>query len=155
MRLLIISFSPGRLEFFEPAEAATVLKRSEAWLGDGAAKGVWGITSVHLREIAELREIRSGGPKAPTVRMIGTRARTGSPEVLLGKPSTQTLSAPHNRGTLDGVSGVLERLRHQVVLHLLSRSRRCVPESPRDRKQRDAILDQPGRMGMVQIVDPW
>ena len=74
-----------KLEFFEPAEAATVLKCSEAWLRDGAAKGefphaVWGkgkivFTSVHLREIAELREVRSGSPTAPAVRMIGTRAQ--------------------------------------------------------------------------------
>lgn len=73
------------LEFFEPAEAATVLKCSEAWLRDGAAKGefphaVWGkgkiiFTSVHLREIAELREVRAGGATAPSVWMIGTRAQ--------------------------------------------------------------------------------
>ncbi|MEC5181268.1 hypothetical protein [Arthrobacter sp. CG_A4] len=74
-----------KLEFFEPAEAATVLKCSEAWLRDGAAKGefphaVWGkgkiiFTSVHLREIALLREVRSTGPTAQSVRMIGTRAQ--------------------------------------------------------------------------------
>lgn len=74
-----------KLEFFEPAEAATVLKCSEAWLRDGAAKGefphaVWGkgkiiFTSAHLREIAELREVRSTGPTAPSVRIIGTRAQ--------------------------------------------------------------------------------
>lgn len=50
-----------KLEFFEPAEAATVLKCSESWLRDGAANGefphaAWGkgkiiFTSVHLREI--------------------------------------------------------------------------------------------------------
>jgi|GEM_PF-2289945 len=75
-----------KLEFFEPAEAATVLKCSEAWLREGATKGdfphvVWGkgkiiFTSVHLKEIAQLREVRSTGPStAPTVRMIGTRAQ--------------------------------------------------------------------------------
>jgi hypothetical protein len=74
-----------KLEFFEPAEAATVLKCSEAWLRDGAAKGefphaVWGkgkivFTSVHLREIAELREVRTTGPAPQSVRMIGTRAQ--------------------------------------------------------------------------------
>ena len=74
-----------KLEFFEPAEAATVLKCSEAWLREGAAKGefphaVWGkgkiiFTSVHLREIAQLREVRSAGPAAQSIRMIGTRAQ--------------------------------------------------------------------------------
>lgn len=74
-----------KLEFFEPAEAATVLKCSEAWLRDGAATGefphaVWGkgkivFTSVHLREIAQLREVRSTGTSTTSVRMIGTRAQ--------------------------------------------------------------------------------
>jgi hypothetical protein len=74
-----------KLEFFEPSEAATVLKCSEAWLREGAAKGefphaVWGkgkiiFTSVHLREIAQLREVRSAGPTAQSVRLIGTRAQ--------------------------------------------------------------------------------
>ncbi|MDQ0078216.1 hypothetical protein [Arthrobacter oryzae] len=74
-----------KLEFFEPGEAASVLKCSEAWLRDGAAKGefphsVWGkgkivFTSVHLKEIAQLREVRSAGPSAASVRMIGTRAQ--------------------------------------------------------------------------------
>jgi hypothetical protein len=74
-----------KLEFFEPAEAATVLKCSEAWLREGAAKGefphsVWGkgkivFTSVHLKEIAQLREVRSTSTSPSSVRMIGTRAR--------------------------------------------------------------------------------
>ncbi len=74
-----------KLKFFEPAEAASVLKCSEAWLRDGAAKrefphAVWGkgkivFTSAHLREIAALREVRTGGPTARSVRMIGTRAQ--------------------------------------------------------------------------------
>jgi hypothetical protein len=74
-----------KLEFFEPAEAASVLKCSEAWLRDGAAKGefphsVWGkgkivFTSVHLKEIAQLREVRSTSTSPASVRMIGTRAQ--------------------------------------------------------------------------------
>ena len=74
-----------KLEFFEPAEAASVLKCTEAWLREGAAKGdfphaVWGkgkiiFTSGHLKEIAQLREVRSHGPARSTVRMIGTRAQ--------------------------------------------------------------------------------
>lgn len=74
-----------KLEFFEPAEAATVLKCSEAWLREGAAKGefphsVWGkgkivFTSVHLKEIAQLREVRSTSTSPASVRMIGTRAQ--------------------------------------------------------------------------------
>lgn len=75
-----------KLEFFEPAEAASVLKCSEAWLRDGAAKGefphsVWGkgkivFTSVHLKEIAQLREVRSTSTSSASVRMIGTRAQS-------------------------------------------------------------------------------
>lgn len=74
-----------KLEFFEPAEAASVLKCSEAWLREGAAKGefphsVWGkgkivFTSVHLKEIAQLREVRSTSTSPTSVRMIGTRAQ--------------------------------------------------------------------------------
>jgi hypothetical protein len=74
-----------KLEFFEPAEAASVLKCSEAWLRDGAAKGefphsVWGkgkivFTSVHLKEIAQLREVRSTSTSPASVRMIGTQAQ--------------------------------------------------------------------------------
>lgn len=74
-----------KLEFFEPAEAASVLKCSEAWLRDGAAKGefphsVWGkgkivFTSVHLKEIAQLREVRSTSPSPSSVRLIGTGPR--------------------------------------------------------------------------------
>jgi hypothetical protein len=75
-----------KLEFFEPAEAASVLKCSEAWLRDGAAKGdfphsVWGkgkvvFTSAHLKEIAQLREVRRTSESPTSVRVIGTRART-------------------------------------------------------------------------------
>jgi hypothetical protein len=74
-----------KLEFFEPAEAASVLKCSEAWLREGAAKGefphsVMGkgkivFTSVHLKEIAQLREVRSTSTSPTSVRMIGTRAQ--------------------------------------------------------------------------------
>lgn len=74
-----------KLEFFEPAEAASVLKCSEAWLREGATKGefphtVWGkgkivFTSGHLKEIAQLREVRAHGPSTPPVRTIGTRAQ--------------------------------------------------------------------------------
>ena len=75
-----------KLEFFEPAEAATVLKCSEAWLREGATKGefphvVWGkgkiiFTSGHLKEIAQLREVRATPASASPPRLIGTRART-------------------------------------------------------------------------------
>ncbi|GAB3560159.1 hypothetical protein GCM10027405_09480 [Arthrobacter alkaliphilus] len=75
-----------KLEFFEPAEAASVLKCSEAWLREGATKGefphvVWGkgkiiFTSGHLKEIAELREVRATATPTSTPRMIGTRARS-------------------------------------------------------------------------------
>lgn len=82
------------LEFFEPAEAAALMRCSEAWLRDGAASGrfphaCWGkgkiiFTSEHIMEIARLSEVLPGTtpPNAPAVpktapkeRLIGTRAR--------------------------------------------------------------------------------
>ncbi|MFJ4228403.1 hypothetical protein ACIPYV_12655 [Paenarthrobacter nicotinovorans] len=81
------------LEFFEPAEAAALMRCSEGWLRDGAAAGrfphaCWGkgkivFTSEHIAEIARLSEIlptsnpssgAQGGRPAGT-RLIGTRAR--------------------------------------------------------------------------------
>lgn len=74
-----------KLEFFEPAEAAALLKCSEAWLREGAANGdfphaIWGkgkviFTSEHLVEIAHLREVRIRNATAPAGRVIGTRAQ--------------------------------------------------------------------------------
>ncbi|MBP2266399.1 hypothetical protein J3A64_001863 [Pseudarthrobacter sp. PvP004] len=80
------------LEFFEPAEAAALMRCSEGWLRDGAAAGrfphaCWGkgkivFTSEHIAEIAKLSEIlppshpasatQAGGPTS--TRLIGTRA---------------------------------------------------------------------------------
>ena len=81
------------LEFFEPAEAAALMRCSEGWLRDGAASGrfphaCWGkgkivFTSEHIAEIARISEILPGSHSAPDVRerstnsarLIGTRAR--------------------------------------------------------------------------------
>lgn len=80
------------LEFFEPAEAAALMRCSEGWLRDGAAAGrfphaCWGkgkivFTSEHIAEIARLSEILPGSPTAgiressnTSTRLIGTRAR--------------------------------------------------------------------------------
>lgn len=81
------------LEFFEPAEAAALMRCSEGWLRDGAAAGrfphaCWGkgkivFTSEHIAEIARLSEIQptshsssAGHATNPTsTRLIGTRAR--------------------------------------------------------------------------------
>lgn len=81
------------LEFFEPGEAAALMRCSEGWLRDGAAAGrfphaCWGkgkivFTSEHIAEIARLSEILPGSHPAPDVRersnastrLIGTRAR--------------------------------------------------------------------------------
>ncbi|WP_159734711.1 hypothetical protein [Arthrobacter sp. 9V] len=80
------------LEFFEPAEAAALMRCSEGWLRDGAAAGrfphaCWGkgkivFTSEHIAEIARLNEILPASPPStaahganPTsARLIGTRA---------------------------------------------------------------------------------
>jgi hypothetical protein len=81
------------LEFFEPAEAAALMRCSEGWLRDGAAAGrfphaCWGkgkivFTSEHIAEIARLSEILPGphqsndarGGSSTSTRLIGTRAR--------------------------------------------------------------------------------
>lgn len=81
------------IEFFEPAEAAALMRCTESWLRDGAASGrfphaCWGkgkiiFTSEHIREIAKLSEIlpdRSRPRQAPEEtltkqRLIGTRSK--------------------------------------------------------------------------------
>lgn len=81
------------LEFFEPAEAAALMRCSEGWLRDGAAAGrfphaCWGkgkivFTSEHIAEIARLSEILPDTHQASnaregsqtSTRLIGTRAR--------------------------------------------------------------------------------
>lgn len=81
------------LEFFEPAEAAALMRCSEGWLRDGAAAGrfphaCWGkgkivFTSEHIAEIARLSEILPASHRVPGAsgtnpsgtRLIGTRAR--------------------------------------------------------------------------------
>jgi hypothetical protein len=73
------------LEFYEPAEAAALMRCTEAWLREGAASGkfphvCWGkgkiiFTSEHIAEIAHLREVPVHGGSTPQERLIGTRAR--------------------------------------------------------------------------------
>ncbi|MDD7833941.1 hypothetical protein [Paenarthrobacter sp. AB444] len=81
------------MEFFEPAEAAALMRCSEGWLRDGAAAGrfphaCWGkgkivFTSEHIAEIARLSEILPTSHPSPaaqsanptSTRLIGTRAR--------------------------------------------------------------------------------
>ncbi|MBG0740678.1 hypothetical protein IV500_14960 [Paeniglutamicibacter antarcticus] len=73
-----------RLEFYEPDEAAVLLRCSEAWLRAGAANCefphlTWGkgkiiFTDEHLEEIAHLREVKPHILDADTRRVIGTRA---------------------------------------------------------------------------------
>ena len=82
------------IEFFEPAEAAALMRCTESWLRDGATSGrfphaCWGkgkiiFTSEHILEIAKLSEILPGSSgvsvavshaPAGKERLIGTRAR--------------------------------------------------------------------------------
>jgi hypothetical protein len=81
------------IEFFEPAEAAALMRCTESWLRDGATSGrfphaCWGkgkiiFTSEHILEIAKLSEILPGsvGSSLPVKRpasqerLIGTRAK--------------------------------------------------------------------------------
>ncbi len=87
MRMQERSGEPVNLEFFEPAEAAALLRCSEAWLREGATNGdfphaIWGkgkiiFTSEHLEEIAHLREVPIRPTSSPSgQRLIGTRAQT-------------------------------------------------------------------------------
>lgn len=82
------------IEFFEPAEAAALMRCTESWLRDGATSGrfphaCWGkgkiiFTSEHILEIAKLSEVLPGSSvvsqavsqrSAVKERLIGTRAR--------------------------------------------------------------------------------
>jgi hypothetical protein len=81
------------IEFFEPAEAAALMRCTESWLRDGATSGrfphaCWGkgkiiFTSEHIMEIAKLSEILPGSSGSPisvsrsaaTERLIGTRSK--------------------------------------------------------------------------------
>lgn len=81
------------IEFFEPAEAAALMRCTESWLRDGATSGrfphaCWGkgkiiFTSEHILEIAKLSEILPGssgfpisvGRPAAKERLIGTRSK--------------------------------------------------------------------------------
>jgi hypothetical protein len=83
------------IEFFEPAEAAALMRCTESWLRDGATSGrfphaCWGkgkiiFTSAHILEIARLSEILPGGTGSPLSvngpagkeRLIGTRSKVG------------------------------------------------------------------------------
>ena len=81
------------IEFFEPAEAAALMRCTESWLRDGATSGrfphaCWGkgkiiFTSEHIREIARLSEILPDGAESThsteqpltKQRLIGTRSK--------------------------------------------------------------------------------
>jgi hypothetical protein len=84
---------PVEIEFFEPAEAAALMRCTESWLRDGATSGrfphaCWGkgkiiFTSEHILEIAKLSEILPGSSASPLSvnrpaakeRLIGTRSK--------------------------------------------------------------------------------
>jgi hypothetical protein len=78
------------IEFFEPAEAAALMRCTESWLRDGATSGrfphaCWGkgkiiFTSEHILEIARLSEILPGSTGAP----VPTRHQPASQERLIG-----------------------------------------------------------------------
>jgi hypothetical protein len=87
------------LEFYEPAEAAALMRCTEAWLREGAASGrfphaCWGkgkiiFTSEHIAEIARLREVPVHSGSAPQERLIGTRARRRLAAVGNQQPRSQ------------------------------------------------------------------
>jgi hypothetical protein len=78
------------IEFFEPAEAAALMRCTESWLRDGATSGrfphaCWGkgkiiFTSEHIREIAKLSEILPGS----TSSALSARHQPVSQERLIG-----------------------------------------------------------------------
>lgn len=84
------------LEFFEPAEAAAIMRCTEAWLREGAASGkfphaCWGkgkiiFTSEHIVEIAKLREVPAHDTVSTQERQIGTRAKRRLTPVRSAQP---------------------------------------------------------------------
>ena len=84
------------LEFFEPAEAAALMRCTEAWLREGATSGkfphaCWGkgkiiFTSEHIVEIAKLREVPVHETPATQQRQIGTRAKRRLAPVRYAQP---------------------------------------------------------------------
>jgi hypothetical protein len=84
------------LEFFEPAEAAALMRCTEAWLREGAANGkfphaCWGkgkiiFTSEHIVEIAKLREVPIHETPSTPDRQIGTRAKRRLAPVRYAQP---------------------------------------------------------------------
>jgi hypothetical protein len=89
------------IEFFEPAEAAALMRCTESWLRDGATSGrfpheCWGkgkiiFTSEHILKIAKLSEILPGSSVSPLE--IGNRP--AAHERLIGKRAHVRL-APAN-----------------------------------------------------------
>jgi hypothetical protein len=75
------------IEFFEPAEAAALMRCTESWLRDGATSGrfphaCWGkgkiiFTSEHILEIAKLSEISFRAATPPSLSTNGRRLRKG------------------------------------------------------------------------------
>lgn len=84
------------LEFFEPAEAAALMRCTEAWLREGATSGrfphaCWGkgkiiFTSEHIVEIAKLREVPVHEAPSTQQRQIGTRAKRRLTPVRYAQP---------------------------------------------------------------------
>lgn len=84
------------LEFFEPAEAAALMRCTEAWLREGATSGkfphaCWGkgkiiFTSEHIVEIAKLREVPVHETPSTQERQIGTRAKRRLTPVRYAQP---------------------------------------------------------------------
>lgn len=87
------------IEFFEPAEAAALMRCTESWLRDGATSGrfphaCWGkgkiiFTSEHILEIGKLSEILPGSTGSPSGSLPGTNER------LIGTRSKVRLATAH------------------------------------------------------------
>ncbi|MDP9999074.1 hypothetical protein [Pseudarthrobacter sulfonivorans] len=88
------------IEFFEPAEAAALMRCTESWLRDGATSGrfphaCWGkgkiiFTSEHILEIAKLSEILPGSTGSPL-----SVSRPAGNERLIGSRSKARLTTVH------------------------------------------------------------
>jgi hypothetical protein len=89
------------IEFFEPAEAAALMRCTESWLRDGATSGrfphaCWGkgkiiFTSEHILEIAKLSEILPGSRSSS----LSARHQPASQERLIGTRAKVRLAAAH------------------------------------------------------------
>jgi hypothetical protein len=116
------------IEFFEPAEAAALMRCTESWLRDGATSGrfphaCWGkgkiiFTSEHILEIAKLSEILPGASGSPLSasrlsgkeRLIGTRSKARLSTIRSAAKALTAVTAFLLSGSLTGCEAAANAL---------------------------------------------